>query len=72
MAWYDLTRDEAIITKMTRHYLGSEYLFNGFREQTNIEPMLWLYQKTGSPGLLKLAERTWQLSQERSSQLSRE
>ncbi len=57
---------------MSRHYLGSEYLFDAFREQTNIEPILWLYGKTGNPRLLKLAERTWQLSQERSSKIPRE
>jgi len=72
MAWYDSTQDKAVIEKMTRHYLGSAYLFNGFREQTNIEPMLWLYKKTGNGHLLELAEMTWKLSQERSSKLPRE
>jgi hypothetical protein len=72
MAWYDSTQDKAVIEKMSRHYLGSEYLFTGFREQTNIEPMLWLYKKTGNARLLELAERTWKLSQERSSKIPRE
>ena len=72
MAWYDDTRNSDIVEKMSRHYLGSEYLFNGFREQTNIEPMLWLYKKTGNPRLLELAERTWRLAQQRNVKTARE
>lgn len=71
-AWYDSTRNADIIEKMSRHYLGSEYQFNVFREQTNIEPMLWLYKKTGNPRLLELAERTWRTAQERSVRTGRE
>ena len=72
MAWYDSTKDRAIIEKMSRHFLGSDYLFNGFREQANIEAMLWLYKRNRNPRLLELAERTWRLSQERSNKLPRE
>ncbi len=63
MAWYESSGDSTVVERLSRHYLGENYAFVGWREQTNIEAMLWTYKRTGNPKLLRLAERTWAMSQ---------
>ena len=69
MAWHDATRDPAIVDGLHRHYVQSPFDFVGARNQTNIEAMVWTYEKTGDPRLLKLAEQTWELSQAQVSKM---
>jgi hypothetical protein len=55
-AYYDVTGDESILTKLTRHFINSPYDYTTGRNVCNIEAMVWLYIKTGDERLLKLAE----------------
>lgn len=50
-----------IAEAMRRHYLTDKapYAQDG-RNITNIEPILWCYERTGDPRLLALAENAWQ------------
>ena len=63
MAWHDSTSDPRIIAGLHRHYVESPFIFVGERNQTNIEAMLWTYEKTGDPRLLSIAKQTWEVSQ---------
>ncbi len=45
---------------MQRHYLNDEASYGTqTRNVTNIEHMLWCYERTGDPALLALAEKSW-------------
>jgi DUF1680 family protein len=50
----------SIAEAMRAHYLSDtvSYSVDG-RNITNIEPMLWCYERTGDPRLLALAESSW-------------
>lgn len=63
MAWHDATNDPSIVEGLHRHFVQSPFVFVGQRNQTNIEAMLWTFNKTGDPRLLHLAQQTWTLSQ---------
>jgi uncharacterized protein len=49
-----------IANAMQRHYLSDHASYGTpIRNVTNIESMLWCYEKTGDPHLLALAENAW-------------
>ena len=49
-----------IAAAMQRHYLSDDASYGKpQRNVTNIEDMLWCYEKTGDPRLLALAENAW-------------
>lgn len=49
-----------IAEAMRRHYLSDQASYGKpIRNITNIEGMLWSYEKTGDPRLLELAEKSW-------------
>lgn len=49
-----------IAEAMKRHYLSDHASYGTpVRNVTNIENMLWCYEKTGDPRLLALAEKSW-------------
>ncbi len=49
-----------IAEAMQRHYLSDDASYGKpVRNVTNIEDMLWCYEKTGDPRLLALAENAW-------------
>ena len=51
----------AIAEAMRKHYLSDNASYAGEgRNITNIEPILWCYERTRDPRLLALAENTWQ------------
>ncbi|QVY66081.1 beta-L-arabinofuranosidase domain-containing protein [Polaribacter sp. Q13] len=58
MADYDVTHNKDIISKMSKHFLDSPRLFNEGRGLMSIEPILWLYNKTGNEKLLELAKNS--------------
>ncbi len=59
MALYDWNKDEKIVTVLARHYLESPYSYTEGRDVLNVEPMLWVYEKTGDKRLLDLAEKSY-------------
>jgi uncharacterized protein len=63
MAWHDTTQDPAIIAGLRRHYLESKFNYIADRATTNVEAMLWTYERTGEERLLRLAEDSWARSQ---------
>ncbi|WP_263358312.1 glycoside hydrolase family 127 protein [Acidicapsa ligni] len=69
MAWHDSSNDPAIVEGLHRHYIDSPFTFTGQRNQTNIEAMLWTFDRTGDRKLLELAEQTWTLSQAQFAQM---
>lgn len=60
MALAGYKRDQAIASAIARHYLVDRADY-GVRTRgvTNVEVMLWTYERTRDPRLLALAERTW-------------
>lgn len=56
MAEYDVTKNQEIISKMSKHFLEKPRLFNNGRGLMSLEPILWLYDKTGNKKLLELAK----------------
>ena len=51
---------EQIVEAMRKHYLGDKASYGTpQRNVTNIEDILWCYEKTGDPRLLTLAEDAW-------------
>lgn len=61
-AYGEATGDRRVAAAMRRHYLADEYRapYGGpSRDVTNIEGMLWAYERTGDPQLLALAEKAW-------------
>jgi uncharacterized protein len=63
MAWHDATRDPTIVPALHRHYLESKFNYIADRATTNIEAMLWTYERSGDERLLRLAEDSWARSQ---------
>lgn len=54
-----VTRSQ-IAEAMRRHYLSDDASYGTpIRNVTNIESILWCYEKTGDPQLLSLAENAW-------------
>ncbi len=50
----------AIASAMQKHFLNDKAPYsNGGRNITNIEPLLWCYERTGDQKLLALAEKWW-------------
>jgi hypothetical protein len=62
-AWHDATGDDSIVQALRRHYLESKFNYIADRATTNVEAMLWTYERTGDERLLRLAEDTWARSQ---------
>jgi DUF1680 family protein len=61
-AYGEATGDRRVATAMHRHYLADEYRapYGGpSRDVTNIEGMLWAYERTGDERLLDMAVRAW-------------
>jgi hypothetical protein len=51
---------DAIADAMRKHYLNDEAPYaNGGRNITNMEPLLWCYERTGDQRLLEMAEKWW-------------
>ena len=44
---------------MSKHFLTSPRLFTKGRALLTIEPLLWLYERTGEPQLLEMAEKSF-------------
>jgi hypothetical protein len=63
MAWHDATRDASIVEALRRHYLESKFNYIADRATTNVEAMLWTYERTGDERLLRLAQDSWARSQ---------
>jgi hypothetical protein len=63
MAWHDSTGDKTIVEGLRRHYLESKFNYIADRATTNVEAMLWTYERTGDERLLTLAEDSWARSQ---------
>lgn len=59
MAKYEKTGDYKIIEGLKKHYLGEMYPHNKFREMTNIEAILFCYDKTGDAALLNFAKQIY-------------
>jgi DUF1680 family protein len=61
-AYADSTHDPRIADAMRRHYLAdrSRAPYGGpSRDVTNVEGMLWAYERTGDRRLLDMAQRAW-------------
>jgi uncharacterized protein len=61
-AYAEATGDRRVATAMRRHYLADEYRapYGGpSRDVTNIEGMLWAYERTGDELLLAMAVKAW-------------
>ena len=51
---------KGVAEAMRRHYLGDRADYGKpTRNVTNVESILWCYERTGDPALLALAERAW-------------
>ncbi len=59
MAMYDYNADAALPAAVARHYLGAPVSHAAGRDVMNVEAMLWAYEKTGDPALLKMAEKNY-------------
>ena len=56
----EATNDPTITTAMRKHYLSDHAPHGGpSRDVTNIEGMLWAYERTGDRQLLAMAEKAW-------------
>ncbi len=58
----DATKDLRVAQAMRRHFLadrGRVQYGGTSRDVTNVEGMLWTYQRTGDPLLLEMAEKAW-------------
>ncbi|MBD3244328.1 MAG: hypothetical protein GF331_27300 [Chitinivibrionales bacterium] len=60
MAYAEAHDDATIPAAMQAHFLGDTTDYADNRNVTNIEAMLWAYEKTGDTRLVELAERSWQ------------
>jgi len=51
---------QSIVEAMRKHYLSDKASYSGpIRNIINLESILWCYERSGDPRLLKLAEDTW-------------
>lgn len=56
----DGVNSNAIVDAMRNHYLNDDAPYsNGGRNITNMEPLLWCYERTGDQRLLEMAEKWW-------------
>ena len=56
----EATNDPAIAAAMQKHYLSDRAPYGGSsRDVTNVEGMLWTYERTGDERLLAMAKRAW-------------
>jgi DUF1680 family protein len=60
MAYHSATGDDRIVEALAAHYLNSSYEHDLGRDVCNIEPILWAYERTGNPKLLRIADRAYQ------------
>ena len=58
-SYYDATQDARILHKLCEHYLKKPVDYTYGRNVLNVEIMLWLYDQTGTPELLNMAEKTF-------------
>lgn len=59
-AYYDYNRDEALPSKLEKHYLTlNTERMKLWRNVVSIEGMLWTYSHTHNPALLNLSEEVW-------------
>ena len=59
MALYDYTKDESIVSAITRHYLECKCDYSVLRDVMNVEIMLWLYSVNRNEKLLELAKENY-------------
>lgn len=56
----EVTGDTKIAEAIRKHYLNDHATYGGpSRNVTNVEAMLWSYERTGDKRLLTMAERSW-------------
>jgi hypothetical protein len=58
----EATQDPRVATALQRHYLAEEHRasYGGpSRDVTNVEGMLWAYERTGDERLLVMAQKSW-------------
>jgi hypothetical protein len=56
----DATHNDAIVEAVRKHYLADKANYGvPVRNITNVENMLWCYERTGDPRLLAMAETAW-------------
>lgn len=56
----EATNDPSIAEAMQKHYLSDHAPYGGpSRDVTNVEGMLWCYERTGEKRLLAMAEKAW-------------
>jgi hypothetical protein len=60
MAHHSATEGDQIIQALARHYLESPHPYANGRDVCNIEPMLWVYERTKDQRLLKAAVAAYQ------------
>lgn len=59
IAKFEKTNDYKIIEGLRKHYLGERYAHNKQREMTNIEAILYCYDKTRDTALLNFAKQIY-------------
>ena len=59
MAYHTFTGEDRVVQAVARHYLSGTSPHSKGRDVTNIETMLWAYDRTGDPRLLDLAVRAF-------------
>jgi uncharacterized protein len=56
----EATKDPSIALPMQKHFLSDHAPYGGAsRDVTNVEGMLWAYERTGDKRLLAMAEKAW-------------
>jgi hypothetical protein len=60
MAHQSATGDHAILQALSDHYVNSPYPHSNGRDVCNVEPMLWVYERTADQRLLKSAIASYQ------------
>ena len=56
----EATEDPSIAAAIQKHYLSDHAPYGGpSRDVTNVEGMLWAYERTGDKRLLAMAEKAW-------------
>jgi hypothetical protein len=59
-AYADGKGDPELVAAIQRHYLNDRVNYGAApRNVTNVESILWCYERTGDPRLLALAEKAW-------------
>jgi len=52
MAYHAATKDDRVVPRLTNHYLSGSAPHTYWRNVCNVEPILWVYEKTGDSRLL--------------------